>query len=65
MHPDSVWPGYNPSLGMSLVTVVTGHKGYHMLEEEVGWKLIGLYLHAVCYNTHFHRSKTLGHAEKM
>lgn len=63
MHPDSVWPGYNPSLRTSLVTVVTGHTGYYTLEEEVEWKLICLYLY-VLYNKHFQKTLTLRHGKE-
>lgn len=63
MHPDSVRPGYNPSLRTSLVTVVTGHTGYYTLEEEVEWKLICLYLY-VLYNKHFQKTLTLRHGKE-
>lgn len=66
-HPivrlDSLQPRYSHRLGTSLVTVVTGHTSYDMLEKEVGRKLICLYLH-VCYNTYFHNWKPLRHAEE-
>lgn len=63
MHPDSLWPGYNPSLRTSLVTVVTGHTGYNTLEEELEWKLICLYLYAL-YNKHFQKTLTLRHGKE-
>ena len=52
-HPivrtDSLRPGYIRGPRTSLVTVVTGHRGYDKSEKEVGWKLVRLYLHE-CYN---------------
>lgn len=59
VRPDSLRPGYIHSLETSLVTVVTGHTGYDILEKEVGWKLT-----FICDNTHFHNCKTLRLAEE-